>query len=250
MGVFSRMRDIIASNINAMLDSAEDPEKLVKLMIQEMEDTLVEVKASCAGAMANRRKIERELESARMKSERWERKAALAVEKDREDLAREALLEKKRCDELAASLQRELDSAEGIVSRYREDIAVLEEKIASAREKHRTLVQRHAYAKKKKQTESTLRKAETSDAFLRFEQFQQRIDRMEADGELINGSRKKSLDEEFEALEKDDEVERELKALKARIQGERASTPSTPGGGAPLGGAPEGDGPKQTYRSY
>ena len=90
MGIFTRFRDIISSNINAMLDKAEDPEKLISLMIREMEDTLVEIKASCAGVMANKKKLQRQMSEAQARSENWEQKAALAVTKGRDDLAREA----------------------------------------------------------------------------------------------------------------------------------------------------------------
>jgi len=96
MGIFTRFRDIISANINAMLDRAEDPEKLIKLMIREMEDTLVEIKASCAGVMASRRKVERQLEDIDIRSKHWEEKAELAVSKGRDDLAREALMEKRK----------------------------------------------------------------------------------------------------------------------------------------------------------
>ena len=95
MGIFTRFRDIISSNINAMLDRAEDPEKLIKLMIREMEDTLVEIKASCAGVMAERKKAQRQLEDIEAREKYWEDKAGLAVNKGRDDLAREALIEKR-----------------------------------------------------------------------------------------------------------------------------------------------------------
>jgi phage shock protein A len=96
MGVFTRVRDIINANLNTMLDRAEDPEKLIRLMIQEMEDTLVEIKASCAGAMATQKKVQREREHLRGRVKQWEDRAQLAVDKGREDLAREALMEKRR----------------------------------------------------------------------------------------------------------------------------------------------------------
>ena len=96
MGIFTRFRDIVSSNINAMLDKAEDPEKLIKLMIREMEDTLVEIKTACAGVMASGKKIQRQLDGHRSRQSYWGGKAELAVEKGRDDLAREALMEKYR----------------------------------------------------------------------------------------------------------------------------------------------------------
>jgi len=215
MGIFTRVRDIISSNINAMLDKAEDPEKLVKLMIREMEDTLVEIKASCAGAMAAKKKIVRETDVVRERAAEWERKAQLAVDKGREDLAREALLEKRRYSERATALEKELAQCDGIVDQYQNDILQLEEKLAAAREKQRVLVQRHVRAQGSHRVQSDLRKADTSDALLRFEHFENRIERMEADAELVNLGRKPTIHDEFAKLE-DDDIERELTALKER----------------------------------
>ncbi len=215
MGIFTRMRDIISSNVNAMLDKAEDPEKLVRLMIQEMEDTLVEIKASCAGAMATKKKIERQLEQAEGRAELWADRARLAVDKGRDDLAKEALLEKKRFEERVDSLEEELEHCEGLINQYQDDIMKLEEKLASVREKQRILVQRHIHARQKKRAESDLRKAGTTDAFVRFESFENRIERMEAEADLVNYGRKDSLEDEFSKLEGHESLEEELEKLKA-----------------------------------
>jgi phage shock protein A len=107
MGIFTRFRDIVGSNINSMLDRAEDPEKLIKLMIQEMEDTLIELKSACAGVIAESKKVERQLVTMEKRVEYWEGKANLAVNKGRDDLAREALLEKRRHSQRAESLSNE-----------------------------------------------------------------------------------------------------------------------------------------------
>ncbi len=224
MGIFTRMRDIISSNINAMLEKAEDPEKLIKLMIQEMEDTLVEIKASCAGAMATTRRVERAENEARSRADQWAAKARLAVEKDRDDLAREALLERRRYAERADSLACELGQCSDLVEQYQRDIAQLEDKLAAAREKQRVLVQRHIHAKRKRRAEEEIRRIDTTDAFVRFEQFEGRIDRMEAEADLVNASRKPSLEEELAQLESDDELEEELRTLKEECQGGESST--------------------------
>jgi len=150
MGIFTRFRDIVSSNINAMLDIAEDPEKMVRLMIQEMEDTLVEIRASCAGAIATKKKIERQLEQTRTRADLWAERAELAVEKGRDDLAREAILEKRRYGERAASLEEERSRCEDLITQYQDDISQLEDKLASVREKQRVLVQRHIHATSKK----------------------------------------------------------------------------------------------------
>ncbi len=218
MGIFSRFRDIVNSNINAMLDKAEDPEKLIKLMIQEMEDTLVELKASCAGAMANRKRVERDLEAAEQRVGDWEKRARMAVDKGREDLAREALVEKRNSQEEVDAREGELRHFEEVIDQYKNDIQQLEEKLANARNKHRLLVQRHIQANKRKVAQSNIRRADNLDTITRFEHFEQRIDRMEADADLINYGRKPSASEEFDRLETDEEIEEELRNLKSKAK--------------------------------
>lgn len=220
MGIFSRFRDIINSNINAMLDKAEDPEKLIKLMIQEMEDTLVEIKASCAGAMASRARVQRSLDEARRRAEDWEAKARLAIEKGREDLAREALAEKRHFTGQVEGLERECDQLVSLIERYQDDIVQLEEKLESARKKHRVLVQRHIHAGKRNEVQKKMRKIDTTDAFTRFESFESRIERMEAEADLVNYGRKPSLEDEIESLHTDDDIENELQELKKKVSNE------------------------------
>jgi len=220
MGIFTRVRDIINSNINAMLDKAEDPEKLVKLMIREMEDTLVEIKANCAGAMASKKKIQREMEGLLDMAKKWDGKAALAVDKGREDLAREALVEKRRFVERAEAVEEELEQTKALIAQYQSDIMQLEDKLGAAREKQRVLVQRHRHAQDKKRAQKDIRRFDSSDALRRFDLFEERIDRMEAEADLVNYGRKPTLDDEFAALEGDEEIERELAELKARKAGE------------------------------
>lgn len=223
MGIFTRVRDIISSNINAMLDKAEDPEKLVKMMIREMEDTLVEVKASCAGAMATKKRIEREIDEVRARAEEWAAKADLAVNKGRDDLAREALLEKRRFLERVETLEGEIDHCESLVDQYQADISQLEDKLASARERQRVLVQRHIHARQKQRAQYDIRKADTSDAMHRFDNFEERIEQMEAEAELVNFGRKPSLEDEFSQLTRDEALEKELSELKARNRGDATS---------------------------
>ncbi len=219
MGVFSRFRDIVNANINSMLDRAENPEKMIRLMIQEMEDTLVEIKASCAGAIASKKKVERLLSQTRKRAEDWNERAQLAVQKGREDLAREALMEKRRFGEEADSLENEMSQYDGLVQQYQEDIQQLEEKLHSVREKQRLLVQRHIHAQKRRRAQEEIRNSASTDAFIRFEQFESRIERMEAEADLVNAFRKPDLEEQFARLEGDEEIEKELEALKARVTG-------------------------------
>ena len=224
MSIFSRFRDIVNSNINSMLDQAEDPEKLVRLMIQEMEDTLIDLKASCAGAIAARKKVGRSFDELTGRVSSWESKAKLAIEKGREELAREALLEKRRVGEGIASLEKEVLGLDEVIRNYQADITQLEEKLTTAREKQRVLVQRHIHAQNKTRAQETIRRSETSDALLRYEQFEARVERMEADADMVNYGRKPTLEEQFAQLERDEEIEKELNALKsaANKTGEQA----------------------------
>lgn len=217
MGIFSRFKDIINSNLNAMLEKAEDPEKLIKLMIQEMEDTLVELKASCAGAMASRTRVTRARDIAAESVGKWESKARLAIEKGREDLAREALLEKRACQQETDDREKESTHFDELVSQYQKDITQLEEKLEAARNKHRILVQRHIHASHRKSAQSKIRQADSSDAFFRFEQFENRIDRMEADADLVN-YRGADLEDELGKLETDEMIENELASLKESLK--------------------------------
>ena len=214
MGIFTRFRDIVSSNINAMLDKAEDPEKLIKLMIREMEDTLVELKASCAGVMAGSKKIERQMEEVRNRVSYWAEKAPLAVSKGRDDLAREALIQKRKYSERVEGFEIELKEHEALVEEYQEDIRQLEDKLASAREKQRMLVQRHIHANRKRRAQEDIRRMDSNDAMYRFDDLENRIERMEAEADLVNFGVGGSLEAEFEELGLDDEIEAELKALK------------------------------------
>lgn len=225
MGIFSRFRDIIHSNINTMLDRAEDPEKLIRLMIQEMEETLVELKSDCARAMAQAAKTGRELAAVRDRADRWGEKAELAVDKGREDLAREALLEKRGLDARAEGLANEQAAMEGMIAACREDIAKLDEKLAAAKERQRTLLHRHIRATGKKRVREDISKADSAEAMLRFEQFENRIERLEAEAELAGSdtaarrpAEGESLEARFDRLIADEDVERELARIKAKRQ--------------------------------
>jgi phage shock protein A len=186
-------------------------------MIREMEDTLVELKASCAGAMAEARKVERQLAEARKRERTWEERAALAVRKGRDDLAREALTERRRHAERTASLERDQDECRSLTEQYQEDIGQLEERLSAAREKQRMLVQRHVHANRKKQAEQEIRRMDSSDAVRRFEAFEQRIDRMEAEADLVNPGRRGSLEQAFGELSVDEEIEQQLRDLKSSL---------------------------------
>ena len=214
MGIFTRFRDIISSNINAMLDKAEDPEKLIKLMIREMEDTLVEIKTACAGVMASGKKTQRQLDRHKDQALYWEEKAELAVNKGRDDLAREALIEKRKFTRRAQTIEQDLVEQDLLIEQYQNDIHQLEDKLKSARDKQRMLVQRHVHAQKKIQAQQEMRRIDSSETMMKFDELENRIDRMEAEADLVNFGQKTSLEAELERLSVDDEIENELQALK------------------------------------
>jgi phage shock protein A len=220
MGVFTRFRDIVSANINTMLDNAEDPEKMIRLMIREMEDTLVEIKTSCAGVMANSKTVQRQVNDAKSREKDWQVKAELAVNKGRDDLAREALVEKRRYAKRADSLGVEFSELNDLVEKYKGDIRQLEEKLGSAREKQRLLVQRHIHARRKRRVQEELRRVDSSESIIKFDEFENRIERMEADADLVNYGKKGSLEEQIDNLLSDDDIEEELKALKSKDETE------------------------------
>ena len=214
MGIFTRFRDIISSNLNAMLDKAEDPDKLIRLMIREMEDTLVEIKTACAGVMAGSKKVKRQLEGLKEKANYWEEKAELAVKKARDDLAREALVEKRKFNRRIETLENDLAEHDLLIAQYQDDIRQLEDKLKSARDKQRMLVQRHIHAQRKRQVQEEMRRVDSSETVMKFDELENRIERMEAEADLVNYGRKTSLEEELERLSVDEEIENELRALK------------------------------------
>ena len=215
MGIFTRFSDIVSSNINAMLDKAEDPEKLIKLMIREMEDTLIEIKSSCANTIASQKKVSRLLEETKERELFWTQKAELAVAKGRDDLARQALLEKRRFTQRVTAVDEEHMELGVIVEKYRDDIQELEHKLKSAREKQRMLVQRHIWATRKKKTQQKIRRVDSAEVMHKFDEIESQIERLEAEADLVNFGRKTTLEEEFEGLASDDDIEQQLHYLKS-----------------------------------
>lgn len=222
MGIFTRTRDIISANVNTLLEKAEDPEKLVRHLIGEMEDTLVALKASCASTLAAKKRIRRDINACDGRVTFWEDRALRAVDRKRDQLARDALREKRLYSDRCEWLEKELDHCDTLVTQYREDINELEEKLTTVREKQRILVHRHTRAVQHKRAQTTLRRFDTSATMERLERMQNRIDRMDAEGELVNyGSGIPSLAARFSEIEKDDEIEEELEALKASAKANR-----------------------------
>lgn len=219
MGIFSRMSDIINANINSLLDKAEDPEKIVRLMIQEMEDTLVEVRSATAKTLAERKERERHLELLAREANGWEDKATLALARDREDLARAALAEKARLGDQKEAIERELKLIGEQLERLNGDITKLQAKLDDARARQRTIVLRAKNAETTHRARTQIHSAKIDDVLARFEHAERRIDQVEAQSEALAMGRAKNLQEEFAALEANERVDAELAALKQRLRG-------------------------------
>ena len=215
MGVFSRFLDIVNANINSLLDKAEDPEKMIKLMMQEMEDTLIELKSSCAAKMAGRAKSERLYKESQSAVNRWQSRAELAISKDREDLAREALIEKKKALEAMEQLAQDLKVADETIKVSKDEINQIEEKLVSVKQKYKIMVERAKRAREEQAAQETLRRAAEEATHDRFADMEEKIDRMRANNDL-NSYKSSSLDEKFKDLEEMDDIDAEIADLRKR----------------------------------
>ncbi|MDG1826058.1 MAG: phage shock protein PspA [Henriciella sp.] len=213
MGMFSRLSDIINSNINAMLDGAENPEKIARLMIQEMEDTLVEVRTAAARAMADKKEMEREVAHYTNIRDDWENKAGLAIDKGREDLARGALIAKQKADVEIVRRQEAMDLAEEAFEKRQDDLGRLQAKLDEAKAKHRSLMMRREAAEQSIRVRTQTYDTRVDDALARYAGVERKVDELEAYADTIRGS-EPSLEAEFAALEQDDAIELELEAMK------------------------------------
>ncbi len=219
MGIFSRFNDIINANINALLDRAEDPEKIIRLVIQEMEDTLVEVRSNAARTIAEHKTLQRRLQRLRREAAEWERKAELAVRKGREDLARAALAEKALVERAVAAMADDLEEVDHQLAKLNDDIARLQEKLADARARQKTLALRHQAASTRLKARDTLGDRRIDEALSRFEHLEQKMDTLEGRVEAHDLGGPRGIEQEFAELETEDQIERELERLRARARG-------------------------------
>ncbi len=221
MGIFTRFSDIVNSNINAILDKAEDPEKIIRLMIQEMEDTLVEVRSAAARSIADKKDLNRKIEALDREKADWENKAELALRKGREDLAKAALVEKSRVSSAVDVLKEDYLAVDEGLAKLNEDIARLESKLEDAKARQKALLARHKTASSRLAARKKIHDYKIDDAMVRFEAYTRRIDDVEGRVEAYDLGLPKDLNHEFASLEAEESVNEELNALKERVAAEK-----------------------------
>lgn len=219
MGIFSRMGDIINSNLNSMIDKAENPEKIARLIIQEMEDTLVEVRTDAARNIAERKELGRKADAYKERAAEWGAKAELALNKDREDLARGALQAKKQAESMADVASQEIEILDEAVGKADADLSKLQTKLDEARAKHKALAMRTNVAQNQIRVRSKLADHKVEDALARYDRMERKVDELEAQVESYDLGSGESLENQFAQMEADEAIETELEALKASIKG-------------------------------
>ncbi len=217
MGIFSRFADIVNSNISALLDKAEDPEKMIRLIIQEMEDTLVEVRTNSAKAMADKKELARKVESIEQQLEDWQNKATLALTKQREDLARAALIEKQKLQHVLKGLHTEQMLVEETIEKLTGEIGKLETKITETRAKQQALAIRSQAASHRRDVQRHLHAGRTEEAMAKFEQFSRKVDELEAEADLYAQSgQARSLEQELLSYKHKMRLKKSSTSLKLR----------------------------------
>ncbi len=217
MSIFSRLSDIINSNISSLLDKAENPEKMIRMVIQEMEDTLVEVRSSTARVMAEKKTLTRRLEQLRAQAEDWEYKAELALSKEREDLARSALLEKATIQTRVETTEADMFKLDETLDKLDGEIHLLQEKLNDARARQKTIVMRTRATTTRRDVRKQLSNQAIDNAMDKFEYYERKIDQME--GQIDSDSvEQKGLQAEFDELAREENIDQELQDLKDRLK--------------------------------
>lgn len=220
MGIFSRFSDIVNSNINALLDKAEDPQKMVRLIIQEMEDTLVEVRSTSAKTLAEKKELTRRVERMEADSNHWQEKAELALSKGREDLARAALVERQKAEDAVEAVKQELAHVDEHIAKLQQETSQLQEKLADAKSRQKAILMRQNAASTRLNVKRKLDTSRVDDALSKFERYEAKIDGIEAELESYDLG-KKSLADEISELETSSKVDDELAALKAKMDAKK-----------------------------
>ncbi|WNO52758.1 phage shock protein PspA [Stakelama saccharophila] len=221
MGIFSRTRDIIAANVTDLLDKAEDPAKMIRMIILEMEETLVEVRASAARTIADQKEMRRHIAKLEKLQESWTEKAELALSKGREDLAKQALVERQKAADMSDQLRGEISVLDDALRSSEEDIAKLQNKLREARTRQNSIMTRLESANNRTRMREMYSGSKMQDAFSRFDVMERRVDMAEGRAEAAGiGESPKSLEEEIAELKSSDKVEADLAELKARMNKE------------------------------
>ena len=220
MGIFSRTRDIIAANVTDLLDKAEDPAKMIRMIIMEMEETLVEVRASAARSIADQKEMRRQIARLDKLQESWTEKAELALSKEREDLAKAALVEKQKAGDMAESLRIEIGVLDDALKASEADIAKLQGKLREARARQNAIMNRLESAHNRARMREMYAGPKVDEAFSRFDLLERRADYAEGHADALSlGAPKKTLEEEIAELRSSEKVDAELEAMKARARG-------------------------------
>jgi len=217
MSIFSRTRDIFAANMTELLDRAEDPARMIRMIILEMEETLVEVRASAAKTIADGKDMRRTLARLEDLQSSWTEKAELALSKGREDLAKAALLERQKAADMAEGLREEIKVVDETLKGYETDIAKLQGKLREARARQNAIAHRLESAVTRAKARELLNGNRTEDAFSRFEVLERRADFAEGRAEALGMTGPKSLEEEIAELKASEKVDAELEAMKAAL---------------------------------
>ena len=220
MGIFSRTRDIIAANFSDLLEKAEDPAKMIRMIILEMEETLVEVRASAARTIADQKEMHRHVVKLDRLQADWADKAQLALSKDREDLARAALLERKKAADMADQLKEEIKVLDDALRAYEVDIEKLQSRLREARSRQTAIAARLESAENRVKLRTLLASERVDEAMARFDQLERRVDYAEGRADalsLAEGAGKPSLADEIAALAASDGIDAELEEMKRAL---------------------------------
>jgi phage shock protein A len=217
MSIFTRTRDIIAANFTDLLDKAEDPAKMIRMIILEMEETLVEVRASAARTIADQKEMRRQIARIDKLQESWTEKAELALSKGREDLAKAALVERQKAADMASGLQAEINVLDDSLRASEGDIAKLQGKLRDARTRQSAIQSRLESAQNRFRMREMYAGTKVDEAFSRFDVLERRADLAEGRADALSLGAPKTLDEEIAELRSSEKVDAELEALKARM---------------------------------
>ena len=218
MSIFSRARDIFAANITELLDRSEDPAKMIRMVILEMEETLVEVRASAARCIADGKEMRRATARLAELQASWTEKAELALSKNRDDLAKQALIERQKAADMAEGLEAELKSIDDTLKGYEADIAKLQGKLREARARQNSIAARYESAVTRARARELMNGSRAEDAFSKFDVLERRADFAEGRADALGMTGPKSLEEEIAELKASEKVDSELEALKATIK--------------------------------